>query len=121
VIFRRRHHAHRAEDAQRHRQIEPRALFLDVGRREIDGHRLVGITEARIEQRAFDALAALAHRGIRHAHGDEVAARSGVHVHFDIDEVGVNAKYSGRAGSGKRHQTLVARAGDFSQAKGLKG
>ena len=45
--------AHGAQDTQRHRQIEPRAFFAHVGRRQVDGHRLVRIAEAGIDQRDF--------------------------------------------------------------------
>ena len=97
MVVGRRHHAHRTQDAHCHRQIEPRAFLLKIRRRQINGHRFIRIAEARIEHRAFDTLAALAHRQVRHADSDEITARAGVHVNLDVDKMRVDAKYRGRA------------------------
>ena len=52
MLIRARHHAHRAQNPQSHRQIEPRALLAHVGRRQVDGDRFIGVAEARVDQRA---------------------------------------------------------------------
>ncbi len=69
-------HAHRAQDAERHRQIEARAFLAHVGRRQVDGDSLVGIAESGVDERALDALAALADGGVGHADHDGVARRA---------------------------------------------
>ena len=46
------HRAHRAQDAERHRQVEARAFLAHVGRREVDGDAFVGIAEAGVDQGA---------------------------------------------------------------------
>src|SRR5580658_3339887 len=84
------HYAHGAQNPDRHRQIESRAFLAHVSRRQVDSHTLAGISEAGIHQSALDALAALAHGCIRHPHGDEIPVPSWIHIHFDIDDVGVN-------------------------------
>ncbi len=96
--------AHRAQDAERHRQIETRAFLADVGRRQVDGDGFVRITEAGIEQRGLDALAALAHGRIGHADRDEIArVAAGIHVHLDVDQVRFDSKDSRAAGPEKGH------------------
>ena len=96
--------SHRAQNAERHRQIETRAFLANIGRRKIDGDGLVGITESGIEQRGLDALAAFAHRRIRHADGDEIARVSaGIHIHLDVDQVRFDSKDSRAAGPEKGH------------------
>ncbi len=98
------HCPHRTQDPQRHRQVEARAFLANIRRREVDGDGLVRIAEARIEQRRFYALAALANRGVRHAYRDEIAgAAAGVHVHFDIDEMRLDPEDSGAAGPEQGH------------------
>ena len=95
----RRDLAHRAQNPHGHRQIEAGALLAHVGRREIDGHGLIRIAEAGIDERGFDALTAFAHRRIRHPDHNEVARRAGrVHVDFDVDQVRVDAIDGGAAG-----------------------
>ena len=95
--------AHRAQNPDSHGQIEPRAFLANIGRRQVDGDGFVGIAEAGVQQRRLDALPALAHRRIGHAHGDKIARRSVVHIHFDVDQVRFNAEDSGGAGSEKGH------------------
>jgi hypothetical protein len=55
--------------------------------------------EPGVYQGGFDSLPALLDSRVRHAHRDEVAHPGGVHVHFDIDEVGVNTENRGAFGS----------------------
>src|ERR1700761_5947639 len=84
--------SHRAENRSSHGQVEARALFTNVSRCEVDGYGFAGITEAGIEQRRLDALAALLHRSIGHTHRDEVPARARrIHVYLDIDQMRINA------------------------------
>ena len=65
---------------------------------------LVRISEAGIDQRRLDPLAALAHRRIGHADRDEVArCRARIHIHFDIDQMRVDAENGRAAGPKKRH------------------
>jgi hypothetical protein len=47
---------HRAQDPERHRQIDPRTFFADVGGRQVDGYRLVRMSETGVDQRRFDPL-----------------------------------------------------------------
>src|SRR5579859_7146633 len=96
--------AHRAQNAERHRQIESRALFAHVRGSEIDGDSFIGIPEPGIDQRALDALAALANRGIGHTYSDEVARRAGlVHVDFNIDQMSIDAVNGGAERLEQRH------------------
>ena len=98
------HGSHRAQNAERHGQIESRAFLADIGGREVDGDGFVGIAEARIEQGGLDALAALAHGGVGHADRDEIArVAAGVHIHLDVDQVRFDSKDSRTAGPEKGH------------------
>ena len=99
--------AHRAENAERHRQVEPRAFLADVGGSQIDGDALVGVAEAGVDQSALDALAAFAHGHVGHADDHGVARVAlGKHVHLNVDEVRVNAVYGGAAGFEEGHSGL---------------
>ena len=98
------HRTHRPQNPQRHRQVEAGPFLAHVGGRQVDGELLVGISEARIDQRALDALAALAHGGIGHAdhHGIARVARR-KHVDFDIDQVSIDAVDGSAARFKQRH------------------
>ena len=63
----RRHLVARGQDAARDRQVEPRALLAQVGRGEVHGDAVLREREARVEDRAADALARLAHRAVPEA------------------------------------------------------
>ena len=83
---------------KRHRQIEARTFFLDVGRRKIDGD--VGrrnVVSAVLEGRAH-AFAAFANGCIRQSHGREVVfgTLDAGNVYFYFNDVGVDTVY-GRA------------------------
>jgi hypothetical protein len=65
--------AHRAENRERHRQIEARAFLAHVRRRQVHRDRLAWIAETGIHQGGLDPLPALAHRRIRHADQHEIA------------------------------------------------
>ena len=98
------HRPHRSQDSERHGQIEAGAFLANIGRSKIDGYRLVRIPEAGIQQRRLDPFAALAHRGVRHADRDEVArAPTGIHVHFDVNQVRFDAEHSRTASPKKGH------------------
>ncbi len=104
MVVQARYRAHRAQNAERHRQIEPRALFAHVRRGEIDGDGFVGVPEPGIDQRALDALAALANRRVGHAYSDEIARRARlVHVDFNIDQMSIDAVYGGAERLEQRH------------------
>ena len=65
---------HRAEDSQRHRQVEPRPFPAHVRGGQIHGNCLIRIAETGIDQCRFNPLPALAHRRIRHAHDQKLFA-----------------------------------------------
>ncbi len=96
--------AHRAQNAQRHRQIESGSLLAHIGWRQVDRELLIGIAEAGIEKRALDPLAAFAHGGIGHAnhHGIARVARR-EHVDFDIDQMSIDAIDGSAARFKQRH------------------
>ena len=99
--------AHGAEDSDRHRQVEARALFADVGRGEIDGHRLVGVSEAGVEERGLDSLPALAHGDVGHTdHAGVLCRTAGIHVDFDVDQVRVNAIHRSRLRFEQSHREM---------------
>jgi len=104
VLVQALHRAHRAQDPQRHRQVEAGPFLAHVGRRQVDGELFVRIPEARIDQRALDPLAALAHGGVGHAdhHGIARVARR-KHVDFDIDQVSIDAIDGSAARFKQRH------------------
>ena len=86
-----------AKDAERHRQIESRSLFLHVRGSQIDRDVSGRNVVAGILQRRANPLAALANGGIGQAHGREVVftklhARN---IDFDIDQIGVDAVNGG--------------------------
>jgi len=86
-----------AENAERHRQIEGRAFFANIGGREIYGDALRrGKIERAIFQRGLDALAAFFHGVIGQADDGKFALTIRADVNFDFDEIGVNA-VNGRA------------------------
>ena len=77
---------------RRHRKIESRAFFADVGGSQIDGDTLaVRKFVAAIAKSAFDALAAFLYGVVRQAHNVEVLHARGTDVHLYFDEVGVDA------------------------------
>ena len=63
----RRHLVARGQDAAGDRQVEPRALLSQVGRGEVDRDAALREREARVEDRAADALARLAHGAVPEA------------------------------------------------------
>jgi hypothetical protein len=75
------------QEAQGDGQVEGRALFLPVGRGQIDGDPLRLQVVAAVLESGPDALLALAHRGVRQAHGDE-GREPGADVDLDLDGIG---------------------------------
>jgi site-specific DNA recombinase len=65
------HEAGGAEDADRHRQVEGRALLAELGRGEIYRDPIDRKLEAHVADRGPDAVAALPHGGIRKPHRGE--------------------------------------------------
>jgi len=95
---------HGAEDAERHGQIESAPFLANIGWRQIDRNLLPGIDKPGVDEGALDTLAALAYGRIGHAHHNRIAriaARE--HIHFDVDQMGVNAVNGGAAGLEERH------------------
>ena len=85
-----------AGEAQRHGQIERRAFLANVRRSEIDGdHVGGGKIESAIAQSGADAFAAFFHGDVRQADDGEVAFEGGRNVHFDFDQIGVDAENGG--------------------------
>ena len=99
------HGPNRAEDAQGDGQIEARALFAKIGRREVYGDPIVGEREARIANRRADALAALADGRIRQADRRE-HRQTGRHVHFDVNQNGFDAEQRRRQDT-REHAAIV--------------
>lgn len=97
------HRAHRAQNAERHRQVEARAFFPDIRRRQINRDRLTRIAETGVHQRRFDTLPALAHGRIRHSHSNEIARISGIHIDFHIYDVRIDPKNSRTTGPKQGH------------------
>ena len=58
-------------DGEGHCEIEPRALLLDVGGRQVDGDSPLGEIEARILQRGSHANFGFSHRSIGEPHHAE--------------------------------------------------
>ena len=80
-----------------------------MGGGEVDGNGLAGVAEAGIHEGGFDAFAAFAHCGVRHADEHEIAGHAAaVQVHFDINGMRVDAGESGRAGLEQRHGTGIS-------------
>ena len=68
--------SHRAQNAERHGQVEACALLAYVGGSQVDGDALIGITESGIDECGLDALAAFADRHIGHTNHSGVARRA---------------------------------------------
>jgi hypothetical protein len=83
-------HLHRREQPDRDRQVEMRALLLEVGGREIDQDALGRECEAHRVQRRADALARLADRLVRQPHDHEVR-QPVADLHLDFDGHGLDA------------------------------
>ena len=83
-----------AREAQRHGQIERGAFFADIRRGEIHGDGVAGgKIEAGIAQRGAYTFAAFLYGDIGKADDIEKALEHRDYVHFDFDEVSVNAEH----------------------------
>ena len=81
-------------EAQRHRQIERRTFLANIRRRQIDRHRVRrGKIESAISQRRPNSFAAFLHRNIRQANHGKMAFERGRNIHFDFDQIRVNAEH----------------------------
>ena len=99
------------QDAEGHRQIETRSLFLHVRGSEIDRDVSWRNVVPGILQRGANPLTALTHGRIGQADGSEVVF-SELHarnIDFDIDEVGVDAVNGG----GKSLEEHKERGNDY--------
>ena len=76
--------ARRREHAERNRQIEARALFAHVGRRQVDGDAMGRKLEPRVADRAANPIAALTDAGVGQSHHGE-AGQAERHVDLDLD------------------------------------
>ena len=88
------------EDAEGDRQVERRAGFAHVGRRQVDGDAVLGKLEARIADGAAHPVPALAHAGIGQADHREVR-QAERHVDFDVDRTGFDAEDGGGPQAGE--------------------
>ncbi len=90
----------RAEDAERHRQVEAGPFFTDVGWRQIDGDLCRWNIVAAIFQRRANSVAAFADSRIRQADRVKVVFLhfDAGDIHFHFNDVGVNAIDSGTQG-----------------------
>ncbi len=86
-----------AHDAQCHRQIKAGALFLDVGRREIDGDLGERDVVTAVLQGGANSITALAHGSVRKANRVEVIliAFDAGDIHFHFNDAGINAIHGG--------------------------
>ena len=92
VLIRAAHRTHCTQDRGRHGKIEARAFLAYIGGREINRDRFARVAEAGVQQGGLDALTALANCGVRHADGYKIPVCAGrIHIHFNIDDVGINA------------------------------
>ena len=103
-------HALRGQDAERDRQIERRAHFAHIGRRQVHGDAMRGKLEAGIADGAPDAVAAFAHARVGQADHLE-AGHPERHVDLDVYGAGLDAKERGGAQPGK-HPASGAANGD---------
>src|SRR6185437_2726935 len=99
----------RADNAERHGQVEAGAFFLDIGRSQVDGDVGGRNVVAAVLQRRADTLAAFAHRGIGQADGDKVVfvGSDAGDVNLNLDHVGVNAIDSGTESLNKHGRGLL--------------
>ena len=97
----------RGEDAERDRQVERRASFPHIGRRQVDRDPVGGELEPGIPDRALDAVAALADAGVGQADHRE-RRQTERHVHFDVHRAGVDAKER-RGPKAREHHERCAR------------
>jgi hypothetical protein len=116
-----RYTAHGSEDSHGHRQIESRTFFADVGGSQIDRYGFVGISEPGVDQRALDSLPAFANGSVGHTHGHEVPrGPAGVHIHFDVDQVGIDTEYGRTSSAKKGHVPIGGGEGIFPLEKSLQ-
>ena len=101
---RRRDVTGRREDAERDRQVERRARFADVGRREVDGDAVRREFEAGVADGAADAIAALADARVRQAHHRE---RGQAERHVDLDVHRARLDAEDRGGPHTRQHTAA--------------
>jgi hypothetical protein len=88
-------HVLRSKNSKRQRQIECRALFARICRREVDSHLTRWEIEAGIFQRRLDPIERLLDRALGQA--DETMRRySGADVDFDFDRKRVNPNQRAR-------------------------
>ena len=80
----------RREGRDRDRQIEPRTLLRQRGRRQVDGQLFLRERAARIDGGSADALAGLAQRGVRQSDEDE-CREAGRDVGLHLDDVPADA------------------------------
>ena len=117
-------YALRGQDAERDRQIERRAHFAHIGRRQVHGDAMRGKLEAGIADGAPDAVAAFANARVGQADHLE-AWHPERHVNLDVYGAGLDAKQRGGAQPGKhpREQVQMAtreqRSNDFNNLAGL--
>jgi hypothetical protein len=83
---------HAASQTQRHRQIERRAFFTNIGGSEVDRNALaMRKLERTVSQCGFDALAAFLHGVVGKTHHIEVLHARGAYVYFHFHNIGVNS------------------------------
>ena len=90
----------RGQDAERDRQVEGRAHFAHIGRRQVDGDAVRGKLEAGIADGAADAVAAFAHARVGQADHREAGQPEG-NVHLDVNGAGLDAEKRGGSQTGQ--------------------
>ena len=122
MVFGFRNCTHGAKNGRCHGQVEARAFLAQVSRRKINGDGFTRVAVTGVQQSRFNPFPALLHGGIRHAHCDKVARRTGrVHIDFDVDQVRVDALDGSAKSAKKGHASLVAAGLRCSQAAASAG
>ena len=82
-----------AKNSDRHREIEPRSFFFEIGRREVDGDLGWGNLETGVLDGRAHPVATLAHRRVGQAHGVKMIFHhlDAGEVDLDVDDVSIDA------------------------------
>ena len=80
-----------AEDSNRHRQIERRTFFFQIGWSQIDNDALVRCPESVVTDRRKNSIPGFPDRRIRQADDNKLSVASSGNVDFDIDKICLDA------------------------------
>ncbi len=78
--------SHSAQDGGGHGQVKTRALFANIGGRQVHGYGFTRVAKTRVKECRFDTFTALFDGGVGHADGYEISiVTSGIHIHFNVN------------------------------------